>query len=136
MNSVVLCGRLTKDPEIRQTTTTKIASYSLAVERRKKAENGEKGVDFINVKTFAQGADFAQNYLHQGTKLIVRGRIETGSYTNREGKKVYTFDVIAEEQEFAESKAAAERAQVEHPAQEQTDFVTPDNVEDEGLPFK
>lgn len=136
MNNVVLCGRLTKDPEIRQTTTTKIASYSLAVERRKRAENGEKGVDFINVKTFAQGADFAQNYLHQGTKLIVRGRIETGSYTNREGKKVYTFDVIAEEQEFAESKAAAERAQVEHPAQEPTDFVTPDNVEDEGLPFK
>ena len=136
MNSVVLCGRLTKDPEIRQTTTTKIASYTLAVRRTRRAPDGSEAADFINCKAFAQGADFAQNYLHQGTKLIVRGRIETGSYTNREGKKVYTFDVIAEEQEFAESKAAAERAQVEHPAQEQTDFVTPDNVEDEGLPFK
>lgn len=137
MNNVILCGRLTKDPEIRQTTTTKIASYTLAVRRTRRAPDGSEAADFINCKAFSQGADFAQNYLHKGTKLIVRGRIETGKYTNKDGVTVYTTEVIADEQEFAESKAAAEQQQVQTGTSPTgTDnFVVPDNLEDKGLPF-
>lgn len=137
MNNVVLCGRLTKDPEIRQTATTKIASYTLAVRRTRKAPDGSEAADFINCKAFSKGADFAQNYLHQGTKLIVRGRIETGKYTNKDGVTVYTTEVIADEQEFAESKAAAEQQQVQTgtPPTGTDNFVVPDNLEDDGLPF-
>ena len=137
MNNVVLCGRLTKDPEIRQTTTTKIASYTLAVRRTRRAPDGSEAADFIHCKAFSQGADFAKNYLHKGTKLIVRGRIETGKYTNREGQTVYTTEVIVDEQEFAESKASAEQQQVQTgtPPTGTDNFVVPDNLEDAGLPF-
>lgn len=137
MNQVILMGRLTKDPEIRQTATTKIASYTLAVRRTRKAPDGSEAADFINCKAFSKGADFAQNYLHQGTKLIVRGRIETGKYTNKDGVTVYTTEVIADEQEFAESKAAAEQQQVQTgtPPTGTDNFVVPDNLEDDGLPF-
>ena len=137
MNSVILCGRLTADPQIRETTQVKIASYTLAVDRRKTAPDGTRGADFINIKVFSRGADFAQNYLHKGTKLIVRGRIETGSYTKQDGTKVYTTEVIADEQEFAESKAASEANAVETGTKPATDeFVPmPDNLDDEGLPF-
>lgn len=137
MNSVILCGRLTRDPEIRETTQTKIASYTLAVDRVKRAQDGTKEADFISIKAFSKSAEFAQNYLHQGTKLIVRGRIQTGKYTNKEGQTVYTTEVIADEQEFAESKAAAEQRAVESGNKPSTDFVPmPDNLDDEGLPFK
>ena len=137
MNQVILMGRLTRDPEIRQTATTKIASYTLAVRRTRKAPDGSEAADFINCKAFSKGADFAQNYLHQGTKLIVRGRIETGKYTNKDGVTVYTTEVIADEQEFAESKAAAEQQQVQTgtPPTGTDNFVVPDNLEDDGLPF-
>ena len=135
MNSVILCGRLTKDPEIRTTTTTTIAAYTLAVDRRKRAENGQNEADFINCKAFSKNADFAQNWLHKGTKIIVRGRIETGKYTNREGQTVYTTEVIAEEQEFAESKAAGEKAQAEAPKPTDGFVTVPDAVDDTGLPF-
>lgn len=136
MNNVVLMGRLTADPKINE-GSVKVASYTLAVDRTKKAENGEKVSDFISIKAFDKKADFAQNYLHKGTKLIVRGRIETGSYTKQDGTKVYTTEVIADEQEFAESKAASEANAVEtgnKPAQDE--FVPiPDDVDDSGLPF-
>lgn len=97
MNQVVLIGRLTKEPDIRKGDTN-VARYTLAVDRR-----GE-GADFISCVTFGGGADFAEKYLHKGTKIAVSGRIQTGSYTNKEGQKVYTTDVVVSNHEFAESK--------------------------------
>lgn len=110
MNKVILMGRLTRDPEMRYSSgdnQTAIARYTLAVDRRFKRQGDEQTADFINCVVFGRGAEFAENYLHQGTKIAVTGRIQTGSYTNKEGKKVYTTEVVVEEQEFAESKAAA-----------------------------
>lgn len=110
MNKVILVGRLTRDPEIRYTSgqnQTAVGRYTLAVDRRYKKEGDEQTADFINCVTFGRGAEFAEKYLHQGTKIAVVGRIQTGSYTNKDGQRVYTTDVVAEEQEFAESKATA-----------------------------
>ena len=110
MNKVILMGRLTRDPEIRYANNennTCIANYTLAVDRRFKHQGDEQTADFINCVVFGRGAEFAENYLHHGTKIIAEGRIKTGSYTNRDGQKVYTTDVIVEAQEFAESKAAS-----------------------------
>ena len=109
MNKVILMGRLTRDPEMRNSngeSNTAIARYTLAVDRRYKRE-GDAGADFISCVAFGRSAEFAEKYLHQGTKIAVVGRIQTGSYTNKDGQRVYTTDVVAEEQEFAESKAAA-----------------------------
>ena len=108
MNKVILMGRLTRDPEVRYSqgeNASAVARYSLAVDRRFKRD-GEQSTDFINCVAFGKTAEFAERYLRQGTKLLVTGRIQTGSYTNRDGVKVYTTDVVVEEQEFAESKAA------------------------------
>ena len=109
MNKVILMGRLTRDPEVRYSqgdNASAVARYSLAVDRRFKRD-GEQSTDFINCVAFGKTAEFAERYLRQGTKLLVTGRIQTGSYTNRDGVKVYTTDVVVEEQEFAESKAAS-----------------------------
>lgn len=107
MNKVILMGRLTKDPEIRYSQgangSTAIARYSLAVDRKFKQE-GQPNADFINCIAFGKLGEFAEKYLHKGTKIAVVGRIQTGSYTNKDGQKVYTTDVVVEEQEFAESK--------------------------------
>ena len=135
MNQVILMGRLTRDPDIKETTTTKIASYTLAVDRRRRAENGEDNADFISCKGFSKSADFAQNWLHKGTKIIVRGRLQTGKYTNKDGQTVYTTDVIVDDQEFCESRAAAEKASVET-GKPVDAFVVPDDLSDDGLPFK
>lgn len=108
MNKVILMGRLTRDPEIRRTgedNSTVVARYTLAVDRRVKKE-GDNNADFINCVVFGKGAEFAENYLAKGIKISVTGRIQTGSYTNKEGNKVYTTDVVVEEQEFCESKNA------------------------------
>jgi len=110
MNKVILMGRLTKDPEVRYSTgdsQTTIARYSLAVDRRFKRDGDEQTADFINCVVFGKGAEFAEKYLRRGTKIAVSGRLQTGSYTNKDGVKVYTTDVIIEDQEFAESKANA-----------------------------
>ena len=110
MNKVILFGRLTKDTETRVSqgdNPTYITRYTLAVDRRFK-KDGEPSADFINCVVFGRGAEFAENYLHQGTKIIAEGRIQTGSYTNKEGQKVYTTDVVVEDQEFAESKAVSD----------------------------
>ncbi len=110
MNKVILMGRLTRDPEIRYSqgdNATAVARYSLAVDRRFKRD-GEPSADFINCVAFGRSAEFAEKYLHQGTKIAITGRIQTGSYTNKDGQKVYTTDVVVEEQEFAESKSASE----------------------------
>ncbi|MCI2049419.1 MAG: single-stranded DNA-binding protein [Lachnospiraceae bacterium] len=110
MNKVILMGRLTRDPEVRYSqgsTPTAIAKYTLAVDRRfsRNSQDGQTA-DFISCTAFGKSAEFCEKYCHKGTKLIVTGRIQTGSYTNKDGQKVYTTDVIAEDQEFAESKSA------------------------------
>ena len=109
MNKVILKGRLTRDPDIRYSAgenSMAVARYTLAVDRRFRRD-GEATADFIGCVAFGRNAEFAEKYLRQGTKIAITGRIQTGSYTNRDGQKVYTTDVVVEEQEFAESKAAA-----------------------------
>ena len=109
MNKVILMGRLTRDPEVRYgagENSTAVARYTIAVERRFKRD-GEQSADFIGCVAFGRNAEFAEKYLRQGTKIVLTGRIQTGSYTNRDGQKVYTTDIVVEEQEFAESTAAA-----------------------------
>jgi single-strand DNA-binding protein len=114
----------------------KVAFYTLAVDRGKKKDGTDAGADFIPVKCFDKRADFAERYLHRGTKLIVSGKIQTGSYTDRDGRTVYTTEIMAEGQEFAESKAQTEQNMVERPAEPVDEFINiPDSVEDEGLPF-
>ena len=103
MNKVILCGRLTKDPEIKQGDNL-LARYSLAVDR-KYSKSDDKQTDFINCVCFGKTAEFAEKYLHKGMKILIVGRIQTGSYTNNAGQKVYTTDIIVEEHEFVESKA-------------------------------
>ena len=106
MNKVILMGRLTRDPEIRYSQGNDqmaIARYTLAVDRRFN-RNGDQTADFINCVAFGRSAEFAEKYLKQGTKIVATGRIQTGSYTNKDGNKVYTTDVVIEDQEFAESK--------------------------------
>ena len=109
MNKVILMGRLTRDPEVRYSqgeNSSAIARYTLAVDRRFSRNNdGEQSADFINCVAFGRAAEFAEKYFRQGLKVIVTGRIQTGSYTNKDGQKVYTTDVFIEEQEFAESKS-------------------------------
>ena len=111
MNKVILMGRLTRDPEIRRTAgenANAVASYTLAVDRKYKRDGDEQTADFIRCVAFGKSAEFVERYLHKGTKMVVEGRIQTGSYTNADGVKVYTTDVIVESQEFAESKKASE----------------------------
>nr|UVY19213.1 MAG: Single-strand binding protein family protein [Bacteriophage sp.]DAV85675.1 MAG TPA: Single strand binding protein [Caudoviricetes sp.] len=105
MNKVILMGRLTRDPEVRYTQGEQamaVARYTLAVDRRGK--NQENSADFIQCVAFGKAGEFAERYLHKGTKIVLTGRIQTGSYTNKEGQRVYTTDIVAEDQEFAESK--------------------------------
>lgn len=108
INKVILMGRLTKDPDVRYggANNTAIARYSLAVPRKFKRDN-EPDCDFINCIAFGKAGEFAEKYLYKGIKIAVTGRIQTGSYTNKDGVKVYTTDVVVEEQEFAESKNAS-----------------------------
>ena len=110
MNKVILMGRLTRDPEVRYSQgerSTAVARYTLAVDRTFKRD-GEASADFIGCVAFGRSAEFAEKYFRQGTKIAVVGRIQTGSYVNKDGVKVYTTDVVVEEQEFAESKASSQ----------------------------
>jgi len=103
-------GRLTRDPDVRYTqgdNPMAIARYTLAVDRRRTRAGEENSADFISCVAFGKSGEFAEKYLHKGTKIAVSGRIQTGSYTNKDGVKVYTTDVVVEDQEFAESKSAA-----------------------------
>jgi single-strand DNA-binding protein len=107
MNKVILMGRLTRDPEVRYSQGAEpmaIARYSLAVDRRGRNSGDQQTADFINCVAFGKQGEFAEKYLHKGTKMLVEGRIQTGSYTNKDGVKVYTTDIVVENQEFAESK--------------------------------
>ena len=126
-------GRLTRDPEVRYSNELAIARYTLAVDRRIKRE-GEQSADFIGCIAFGKSAEFAEKYLRQGTKLVVTGRIQTGSYTNNEGKKVYTTDVVIEEQEFAESKASG-GTQTAQQAQQPGNWMNIADGIGEELPF-
>lgn len=110
MNKVILMGRLTRDPEVRYSQgeqATAIARYTLAVDRRFKRDADQQTADFIGCVAFGRLGEFAEKYLRKGTKVVVTGRIQTGSYTNKDGQKVYTTDVVVEECEFAESKSAS-----------------------------
>ena len=111
MNKVILMGRLTRDPEVRYSagdSSMAIARYSLAVDRRRRANAGsdEQTADFINCVAFGRSGEFAEKYFRKGTKVLVTGRIQTGSYTNKDGVRVYTTDVVVDEHEFVESRNA------------------------------
>ena len=146
MNKVILMGRLTRDPEVRYSAgenSMAIARYTIAVDRRFKRD-GEATADFISCLCFGKAAEFAEKYFHQGTKIVAEGRIQTGSYQDKDGKTVYTTEVVVENQEFAESKAAsdnnagfAQAPAASAPTAPAGDgFMNiPDNVDDSGLPF-
>ena len=138
MNKVIEIGRLTKDPEIRYSqgaNTTCIARYTLAVDRKFKQE-GQPNADFINCIAFGKLGEFAEKYLHKGVKIAVTGRIQTGSYKNKDGNTVYTTNVVVEEQEFCESKSSNQSQQNERLQQSSDDFMSiPDGLDDTGLPF-
>ena len=138
MNKVIEIGRLTKDPEIRYSqgaNSTCIARYTLAVDRKFKQE-GQPTADFINCIAFGKMGEFAEKYLHKGTKIAVVGRIQTGSYTNKDGQRVYTTDVVVENAEFGESKNNQQNNDNPPPAPRDNDgFMNiPDGI-DEELPF-
>ena len=138
MNKAILVGRLTKDPVVRYSKgekETAVARYALAVERRFKRE-GEATADFIPCVVFGRSAEFAEKYFRQGMRISVSGRIQTGSYTNREGMKIYTTEVVVEEQEFAESRSEHQQRQgmPEEPVLGDGFTTVPDEIEEE-LPF-
>ncbi len=156
MNKVILMGRLTRDPEVRYSQGERsmaIARYTLAVDRRgRRSQDGDQGqtADFINIVAFDRAGEFAEKYFRQGMRVLVSGRIQTGSYVNKDGQKVYTTDVIVEDQEFADSKGQSDGGysaggsrgsyqQATRPAPSSAigdGFMNiPDGVEDEGLPF-
>ena len=140
MNKVILMGRLVKNPEVKQDTNGAIsmARYTLAVDRMRTKKDEDPGADFINCVVFGKSAEFAKNYLRKGTKLVIEGRIQTGSYTNKNGQKVYTTDVVTERQEFAESKAASNGDGNKQTATKSTDdgfMNAADGVPSEWLPI-
>lgn len=145
MNKVILMGRLTRDPEVRYSQGEKamaIARYTLAVDRRGKKD--EQNADFINCVAFDKAGEFAEKYFRQGIRILISGRIQTGSYTNKDGVKVYTTDVMIEDQEFADSKGSGNDGgnapkQTSRPtpqAASNAGFMNiPDDLNDDGLPF-
>ena len=156
MNQVMICGRLTREPVVRYTNGENpmaVARYTLAVDRRRKSD-GTQEADFISCIAFGKQGEFAEKYLHQGMKMLVRGSIRTGNYTNKDGQKVYTTDVVVEEHEFCESKNSSGNTSSGNAASGNTantasvgeypydatsigeGFMSiPDGIEDEGLPF-
>ena len=141
MNRVILMGRLTRDPEVRYTQGNEpmaVARYTLAVDRRVRRQDGnEQTADFINIVAFRKAGEFAEKYFRQGMRLLVAGRIQTGSYTNKDGQRIYTTDVIVDEQEFADAKRdGADPSHYGASSPIGDGFMNiPDGVEDEGLPF-
>lgn len=138
MNKVFLCGRLCSDPEIRYygETSTAYARFNLAVDRKFKKE-GESSTDFIRIVTFGKSAEFAEKYFKKGTKIILSGKIQTSNYTGKDGNKVYSVEVIAEEFDFAESKASGEKPsqKTEKPSNNNEGFVKVEAEMDDDLPF-
>lgn len=146
MNKVILMGRLTRDPDVKYSqgeNAMAIARYTLAVDRRFSRNNDENTADFIGCAAFGKSAEFAEKYLRKGMKVVVTGHIQTGSYTNKDGVKVYTTDVVVEDQEFAESKKAVNNGDDANSSQASDSTTTvaedgfmniPDGI-DEELPF-
>lgn len=141
MNRVILMGRLTRDPDIRYTSgenSMAVARYTLAIDRTTKKQD-EQSADFISCVAFSKAAEFAEKYFRQGMRVLVSGRLQTSSYTNREGQKIYTTDVILDSQEFADSKGDSTEAKDKGRREANVDadgFMNiPDGVDDEGLPF-
>lgn len=136
MNKVILVGRLAADPDIKYSQGENamcVARYRLAVNRKYQKE-GEQTADFISCVAFGKSGEFAEKYLHKGIKIAIAGRIQTGSYTNKDGAKVYTTDIVVEEHEFCESKGSSNNADA---AQTDLDgfMQVPDDLDDAGLPF-
>ena len=139
MNKIILMGRLTRDPEMRSAGSTTVCRYTLAVDRRFRRE-GEPEADFFNCTAFGKSAEFAEKYFRQGTKILISGRIQSDNYTNKDGQKVYSWQVLVDDQEFAESKNAASTGSA--PAQPRPDasnagsgFVDIKDGIEEDLPF-
>lgn len=129
MNKVILMGRLTRDPELKYSTGERqmaIARYTLAVARKVKTNDTE--ADFINCIAFGKSAEFVEKYFRQGQRVLIEGRLQTGSYTNKEGQKVYTTDIVVETQEFADGKNG-------DTAKNTDDFMPVDEMNEDGLPF-
>ena len=129
MNKVILMGRLTRDPELKYSTGERqmaIARYTLAVARKVKTNDTE--ADFINCIAFGKSAEFVEKYFRQGQRVLIEGRLQTGSYTNKEGQKVYTTDIVVETQEFADGKNG-------DTAKNTDDFMPIDEMNEDGLPF-
>ena len=146
MNKVILMGRLTRDPEVRYSQGERamaIARYTLAVDRRgrRSQDDGAQTADFIQCVAFDRAGEFAEKYFHQGIRVLVSGRIQTGSYVNKDGQKVYATEVILDDQEFADSKGTSNGGNQPQNRPVSTSPVgdgfmnIPDGVEDEGLPF-
>lgn len=133
MNKVILIGRLTKDADVKSISTgISVARFNLAVDRKFKKDN-EQTCDFISCVAFSKTAEFLEKYGHKGTKFVVEGSIQTGSYTNKEGQKIYTTDVLVQSVEFAESKSSAQSYQSVEP--QKAEFIAVDEINDEELPF-
>ena len=137
MNQVIICGRLVRDPEIRYTNGEEakaVAKYTIAVDRMK-----DKEADFISCVAFGKSAEFAEKYFRKGQRVLISGRIQTSSYTNKDGQKVYTTDVLIATQEFADGKGSGESQTGTRPSPSSASadgFMNiPDGVDDEGLPF-
>jgi single-strand DNA-binding protein len=143
MNKVILMGRLTRDPEVKYSQGERslaIARYTLAVDRKgRKIHDNEQTADFISCVAFDKAGEFAEKYFRQGIRVLVSGRIQTGSYTNKDGIKVYTTDIVVEDQEFADSKGTTGESRQQsrpEPSSAGDEFMNiPDGVDDEGLPF-
>lgn len=146
MNKVILMGRLTRNPDVRYSQGERsiaVARYNLAVDRRgrRSQDSNEQTADFINCVAFDKAGEFAEKYFRQGMRVLISGRIQTGSYTNKDGIKVYTTDIVVEDQEFADSKGAAaedgyKQTQRPEPSSVGDGFMNiPDGLEDDGLPF-
>ena len=132
MNKVILIGRLIKDADIKASAAGMIiARFTLAVDRRFRKNNEEQTADFINCVAFSKTAEFLEKYGRKGVKFVVEGSIQTGSYTNKDGNKVYTTDVAVQSVEFAESKASSQT----QPSATPTDFMQINEIDDEELPF-
>lgn len=137
MNKIILCGRLVREPEVRYSQGDKlmaIASFTLAVDRKFK-KDGEPSADFISCKAFGKTGEVIEKYVTKGTKIIVEGRWQTGSYKNKDGATVYTNDCMVENIEFCESKNSQQSSNQPAPAPSNDFMDIPDNLEDNGLPF-
>lgn len=140
MNRVILMGRLTRDPDVKYSQGEKsiaVARYTLAIDRRgkKDPDSNEQQADFISCVAFDRSGEFAEKYFRQGMRVLISGRIQTGSYTNKEGKKVYTTDVVVESQEFADSKNASGQNTTPESTSNDGFMNVPDGVDDDTLPF-